>query len=250
MGRPSPAAVAAPAALLQQAPRSRFQSDPVAFLRSLQPGSVCAVTGAPRTGKTTTVQRACRAGLFRRRVVFEPYGFRDRLNLQRGEKVSPWTGEIGTAVELLAHPELLDRDPVALVVSSRNLSRKVLGNAFSVTADLVWHTGGVDLICEEAGLYSREATELIMRFASGGGHCNSRVIFIVQSLGRLTKDGRRHLSHVLAFAAGEVSDIEDYRKRCGPEFAAELQRLRAADPETGRPADPPIAWQLGQVLTQ
>jgi hypothetical protein len=227
-----------------------LQVDPVAFLRSLYPGAVCAVTGAPRTGKTRIVQEACRRGLFRRRVVFEPYGFRDRLNFSRGERVSPWPGEIGTAPDLLADPQLLDRDPVALVVSSRNLNRKVLGNAFSVTADLVWHTGGVDLICEEAGLYSREATELIMRFASGGGHCNARVVFIVQSLGRLQIDGRRHLSHILSFAAGETSDVEDVRKRCGPMFAAALQQLRPADPETGRPADPPIAWQLGQALTQ
>jgi hypothetical protein len=222
----------------------------VRFLSALPKGSVCAVTGAPGTGKTRAVQVADACGAFRRRIVFDPYGFRDRLEHKRGKHdLHPWPGEIGTAPDLVAMVEetepgrsIIDRDPLRLVVSSRDLRPEKLGKAFAAVADLAWNTGDVDLICEEAGLYSRQATDLIMRCASGGRHAGMRLLFIVQSLGRLQKDGRRHLTHGVFHACAEPDDLTDVRARCGPDFAAALSRLT--------PGESPLTWQLGQAFNQ
>lgn len=226
-----------------------FNVDPTRFLRELPPGSVCLVEGAPGTGKTRAVQAAGRAGAFRRRVVFDPYAYRDRLELRRGKLCSPWPGELGTTEELLADVSaspaghsLLDRDPVSLVIGAHNLDSQALARDFTRVAELCWSTGDVDLLCEEAGLYSREAAELIMRYASGGRHVGGRLVIIAQSIGRVTIEARRYLSHILAFAMGETSDVDDHRKRCGAAFVEELRRRSIGDP--------PIGWRLGQSLTQ
>lgn len=215
-------------------------ADIVAVLREAPPGSVVGVLGAPGSGKSRAVQAADEAGAFRRRIVFDPYAWTDAASLARGAPAYPWPGRYVTPAELATAPELPDIEP-RLVVAARTLDRRRLGRDFELVADIVWHTGGVDLIAEEAGLYSRDAVDLIMRLASGGRHVGARLVLIAQSLTRLCIDARRHLSHVVAFAQGEPQDIRELRLRCGRAFSHAVRTLRPGD---GRF----YMWRQGDVM--
>lgn len=212
----------------------------LALLCALPSGSVTAIIGLPRCGKSTLVQRADLDGAFPRRVVFDPYNRRDRIEATRGKPVSPWNGRVLSSADLCRNPDVLDRDPLALVVcDSHDLSSRWQGQAFSRVARLLWATGGVDLICEEAGLYSRHAVELGNQLATGGGHVGMRLICVVQSLSRLHIDFRRSISAVISFAQTEADDLKALAGRCGKRFAAQV----AALPPRGAP---PLLWTQGQ----
>lgn len=215
-----------------------FVSLALTALVGIQPGQVFAVTGAPGTGKTRIVQKARES--WRRSVVFDVYAARDRLNFERGDRRRyPWPGEVVYASTLFEHPELLDADPLDLVVQPDRIDARNAGAAFAGVAELAWHTGGdVVLIAEEAGIYSRNATDLVNRVSSGGAHAGVSVVFLVQSFGRLHKDARRCCSHLVCGAAGEESDFKSLRERSRP-FAERVRRLRVGDPQA--------LWKVGDV---
>ncbi len=207
-----------------------------AWLAGIPSGSVAAVTGCPGTGKSRVVKEA--AAHMRRVVVFDPHASRDRAEEARGHALYPWQGDLWPVRELLAHPDALDLDPLRLVVDPAGLGPEAMGAAFAGVGALAWRTGGIDLVAEEAALYSREAVPTILRLASGGRHAGVRLYLFSQSLGRLALDARRHLSHLICFAQAESNDLDDLRRRCGRDFAARVARLTVGDPR--------ITWQLGQ----
>lgn len=212
---------------------------PARWFSSQGPGSVISVNGAPRTGKSKWVREAAAAGVFERLVIFDPYNRRDRQERRRGRvDIFPWEGELVELEQLILEPELLDRCPLRLVVQPTSLDPEQLGKDFATLANLVWSTGGIDLIAEEAGLYSRWAVNLLMQLASGGGHVGMRLVLICQSFGRLAKDARRHASSILTFAVGEESDLKSLRQK-SKAFAQAVQELQ--------PGDPPLCWQLGNT---
>lgn len=209
-------------------------------LAALPSGATCAVIGAPGTGKTRAVQHADRHGAFRRRVVFDPYALTDRREASRGRLVTPWPGVLVTPRGLLECPEVLDREPLAVVVAPETDEPAQLGRDFQAVCRLAWSTGDVDVIAEEAGLYGREAARMVQRLASGGRHVGVRLVLLSQSVTRLPIEARRYLSHVVAFAQGEPADVANLRQRCGRKFAARVQALRVGGP--------PEFWRLGDAL--
>lgn len=216
----------------------------VSFLEGAHDGSTIGLFGAPQTGKSYSLKTADAAKkLKRRRVVFDPYARRDKMLFERGLKKSPpWPGVWCEADDLVFHPEdLLDADTVRVVVAPRTLDPAELGKMFTRTFEACWAAGDIDLIAEEAGLYSRRARDAMMQLASGGSHALMRLYAVSQSIGRLDKDARRHLSHVVAFAQGETTDLDDLRKRCGRSFAERVQRL---NPQSGLAE----TWKLGEGL--
>lgn len=217
----------------------------VAFFASVGDGGACAVTGAPQTGKSRSLKLADeQRKLKARRVVFDPYARRDLQLYEAGLKKSgPWGGTWCEADDLVFHPEnLLDFDTVRVVVAPRTYDKVQLGKQFARVFEACWNAGDVDLIAEEAGLYGRHAMDAMMQLSSGGSHALMRLFAVSQSLGRLPKDARRHLSHVVAFAQGETTDIDDLRKRCGRSFAERVQRLT---PACGLAE----TWRLGEGIS-
>jgi hypothetical protein len=219
-------------------------STALAMLSNLPAGSVCAVSGLPRTGKSNQVKAADASGAFPRRLVFDPYYRRDVIEARSRPDITPWHGQAVSPAELLMRRELLCWSPLDLVVAPEHLETEKLAADFTAVAELAWHAGGIDVICEEAALYTRQAADLVMRFASGGGHVNARLVLITQSIGRLHIDARKNLSHVITFAQGSPEDL--LALRCGTEFADRVRKLRA--PAPGRPNDPPELWRLGDAL--
>lgn len=213
-----------------------------AFLASAYPGSVVVVSGMPRTGKTTAAVEALPT-VSRRAVAFSPYHKRDLLESRRGKLVRLFPGQYVTPSELLRHPELLDLDPLRLVVCpDRDPGDARLGRMFAAVADLCWETGDVDLWCDEAARYSRNAVEAANRLATGGGHVGMRMYLLTQSPQRLTIDVRRMVSHWATFALGSREDLDAVRARAGDQFAARVAALSG-------PPNPsaPLTWQLGQT---
>jgi hypothetical protein len=215
----------------------------LSFIAQVPHGGVCAVLGAPRSGKSRALKEADVAGgLGSRRVVFDPYARRDLLLHRAGAKGSPWTGAYVSARELVESPEeLLDFDPVRLVVAPTDLKSSALARDFSRVVRACWAAGDVSLVAEEAGLYGRQATEAVMLIASGGGHAAMRLFIVCQSLGRVPIDARRHISHLIAFAQGEPQDLIDLRSRCGAPFVTRVQQLKLGDA--------PQLWKLGDAMT-
>jgi hypothetical protein len=226
--------------------------DAALLLSALRPGEVALSCGIPGCGKTRTTARAAELSLenggpWSRAVVFDPYAIRDRKNFARGDKERfPWWpgSQLRTVEELLREPHLLDADPLRLVVcgAGGTLNPQALGRDFSALAELLWHTGSVYLIAEECGIYGREAVELVNRIATGGAHASMALALICQSMGRVPKDGRRGISMVIAGAQGEVTDYDDLRSRCGPQFASRVRSLTKGDL--------PEVWRLGDAATQ
>lgn len=197
--------------------------------------------GDPRTGKSRAMKEADARGAIPRRVVFDPYGRRDRLSHDRGAPGQPWAGVYCTTRQLLENaPALLDRRAVRIVVAPETLDRVQLAREFSAVADVLWHTGEIDLIAEECGLYGREATDAMMRLSSGGGHAMMRLFLICQSLGRIQRDGRRHINAVASFRLTEPADLKSLRERCGDAAVARISRLGAGAP--------PVTWRAGAAL--
>lgn len=211
----------------------------VDWLRSVHMGGVVSVNGMPRTGKSR-VLKACDGKVWTRRVVFDPYDARDRSLYAAGESPAPpWPGVRCSARDLVRYPRLLlDKDPCRVVVVPSSLDKETLGREFSTVARVLWATGRVELIAEECGLYSRQATDMIMQLASGGGHALMRLWLVSQSFGRIQKDGRRHVSHLVSFAQGEESDLDDLRKKS----RALAERVRNL-----RPGMAPALWRLGDA---
>lgn len=211
----------------------------VAWLRSVHNGGVVSVNGMPRTGKSR-VLKACDGRVWRRRVVFDPYDTRDCALFASGDSPAPpWPGVRCSAADLAKYPELLlDKDPCTVVVRPSSMDKEQMGEEFSQVARVLWATGRVELIAEECGLYSRQATDMIMQLASGGGHALMRLWLVSQSFGRIQKDGRRHVSHVVSFAQGESSDFDDLKKK-SPALAERVRKLR--------PGMAPALWRLGDA---
>lgn len=223
-----------------------FRRDPVAFLADAHEGAVIAVVGAPQSGvrgaewgKSRTVKAVDATGVWPRRVVFEPYGVRDRVEASRGRRLYPWPGRVVTVRQLVADPSILDFDPLSLVVVPDMGRGADLGRAFETVADLAWSTGGITVIGEEAALYARNALELCNRLATGGGHTGMRLVMIAQRWGRVPIDVRGCVSHLVAFAQAEDADVDALRKRCGRRFADEVQRLGVGAR--------PLTWRLGDA---
>lgn len=203
---------------------------PAQFFATVQPGGVVLVAGAPTSGKSEFVKRADDAGAFRRRLAFDPIGWEAIRTRQLGDATRrPWSGQYLTPEELAEDPAALDHDPGALVVASKSRNARRIGEEFAAVADLAWTTRGIDIIAEEAGRYSREATEAIYALASSGGHVGSRLVCIVQSPTMLTIYARRHLSHVVCFALAGRADLAELRATCGDTFADKVRAFRLGD---------------------
>lgn len=200
-----------------------------------------AVVGAPRTGKSRLVKELDAAGAWPRRIVFEPHGMRDRLEAQRGRKLYPWPGRLVTVRALLERPELLDVEPLRLVVVPETATgdEAACGRDFAAVARLAWHTGDLTIVAEEAALYARHTLGLANLLATGGGHAGMRLLAISQSWTRLPIDVRRCVSHVVAFAQSEPADVAELRKKCGQGFARNVARLELGSR--------PLTWRLGDA---
>jgi hypothetical protein len=213
-----------------------------AFLAESVPGEVLASTGLPRTGKSRTVKAADASGAFGRRVVFEPYAARDRLESAAGHELYPWAGQV------VAYPELV-RNPRRYLCGSRcrlvvdpgcdAFDARELGRRFTSLAKLCFAVGGIDLVAEEAALYGREATPAMLLVATGGGHARMRLVVISQRFGRIHIDARGCITRVVAFAQSEAADLDALRVKCGRPWADRVARL---DPHCGTP----VLWKAGQ----
>jgi hypothetical protein len=218
-----------------------------AWLASVPWGGVVNHNGAPGSGKSWNLKRAdeqLRNGAFKRRCVFDVYANRDRRLRELGKSHGePWSGTYCTAEDLALYPEELLDDPHArIVVAPNTLDPQTLGEMFTVTARACWASGEIRLIAEEAAIYARAALAIILQITSGGRHSLMALDAVTQSLGRFPLDGRRHITHVVAYAQGEPSDLDDLRARCGRAFAARVQRLS--------PGDPPELWKLGDAMNE
>lgn len=216
-----------------------------AWLAAVPHGGVCAVLGVPGSGKSRALKDADQGGaLGARRVVFDPYARRDALLAKR--KLSPgapWGGVYVAPRDLKEVPEqVLDFDQVRAVVAPDSLDPGALAQGFDWTVRACWAAGDVSLVAEECGLYGRRSLDAVMRVASGGRHALMRLFLVCQSLGRLPLDARRHVSHLVAFAQGEPSDLDDLRSRCGADFVSRVQLLQ--------PGDAPELWKLGDGLNR
>ncbi len=206
-----------------------------AALASLPEGGAAAICGLPRSGKSRIAKAA--ADQLRRVVVFDPYGDRDRLESAHGHELYPWTGDLWSIRELALHPGALLPDPLRLVVTPRALDEHTLGQDFASLAELCWHAGNLDLVAEEASLYSRQAASAVLRLTSGGGHARVRLILITQSIGMLSIMAARHLTHVVALNQSDASDFKILAARCGKAFTRKVQAWT--------PGDRPNIWRLG-----
>jgi len=202
------------------------------------PGSVVAVIGAPGTGKSRAVKAAAAAGAWPRRVVYEPHARRDRIEEARGRKLYPWPGSLVSIRDLMRRPDLLDSDPLALVVDPAGLDAVSMGRDFGTLARLAWHTGDLTIIAEEAAIYARQALEAATLISTGGRHAGLRLIAISQSWTRIPLDVRRCVSDVIAFAQSEPRDVDELGRKCGRDFAERVRRLSSgAIPCTWRQGD-------------
>jgi hypothetical protein len=233
-----------------------------AILARLPAGGVAAAVGVPNSGKTYAVQEALELAPWGQRVaVFDPYALIDRARWNRWLRTGagpqpkrPWfhREQVATLDALLRRPEQLDAARVRLVVTGTRgtLDHAQLGKDFNSLCELLQLTQGIALVGEEAGLYSRRAAEWINTVATGGAHFGMRLVLLAQRLGRIQKDAREGITLVVAGAQGAPEDLDDLRGRCGAAFAEAVQRLQPPDLDTGRPGSAPIAWRLGDGLTQ
>lgn len=213
----------------------------VAFLAALEWGGVAAVTGQPRTGKTTVTLAAAEQA-WPRTIVLDPYAERDAARQRRGEKIRRWTGERMTLRELAACPELLDRPRFRYVVSCGPDPRDAeLARTFDGLAGLAWDTGDITLIAEEASRYGRAAEDWFKQVATGGQHAGLRFVAISQRLGLIPIDTRAQVSHWVAFARvlpGDFDGLMGGRRAVGD---ALYQRMLALSK-----GDAPVTWSLGE----
>lgn len=220
---------------------------PEAFLASLPPGSVVAVCGLPRSGKSHAVRAADKARAFPRRVVFDPYFQIALAKRRRRETVDLWPGDAVTPEQLLrnaaggARGRWLDRADARLTVAPRSLVPRELARDFRDVAEVCWDTAGVDLVLEEAGLYLHhpEAYELLTRYSSGAQHAGARVVLVLQSLSRLPIQARRCLNALVCFAVGEPRDLDEIARRCGSDFVELARSFTVGDHRS-------FCWLQGQ----
>jgi hypothetical protein len=199
---------------------------------------VLGVAGLPGYGKTHYVQ----AGLGERRaVIIDPHATLDRQN--HGAHRATWEGELTTYDELLAHDfDLLRAFTGRLVIDPGTQNPDVRGRRVSDLLDLLWVDGHIDIVLEEAGLYSREAVPMINTLATGSGHNGVRLILISQSIGRITIDARRNFSRLALWPQSEPEDYRELRGKLGKAGVRELATM----PEPP-PYRPPVTWRQGQV---
>lgn len=211
-----------------------------AWLAALPAGTVCVTVGNPQTGKSYAMKAADRAGAFPRRVTFDHLAHRDRLLYSRGLKdTPPWGGTWCEPRELVKHAKpILCARTVQVVVAPKRVHARTLGAQFDLVAGAVYAVGGVDLIAEEAGEYTRHAADQLHTIASSGGHALMRAFLICQRFGRLHIDARECVNAVVGFSQSSPDDLQALRGRCGDEFAAAVRSLR--------PGDAPILWRLGR----
>ena len=214
---------------------------PIEFVRSAAEGSVLAIIGPPRTGKSRLAKAAADAGCWPRRLIFEPHGLRDRIEATRGRQLYPWRGVLVTVGQLLATPAMLDRDPLRLVVVPEARGEEARGRDFAAVGDLAWSTGGLTVIGEEFAIYARRAVEVANLIATGGGHAGMRLVVISQSWGRIPVDVRRCVSHLACFGASDAGDIKALRQTIGKRRTAAVAALQVGDP--------PILWRQGDAAT-
>lgn len=214
-----------------------------AALAAMVPGNVGAAIGKGGTGKSTIARAAVES--WPRKLVFDPYAARNRSRWARGHRErKPWwpDARLVTVDELLRHPELLDRSPLRLVVTSARgeMDDTACGRDFSTLGKLLLATEDIDLICEEAGRYARSAAQLMNTLSTGSGHFGMRVLLISQSIARFTCDSRKAISVLAVGAQDSPEDLEAVASRCGKPFADRVALLRA--PPAVRVPDAPLLW--------
>lgn len=217
------------------------------WLAELPPGTVCGVFGLPGSGKSRALKEADKAGAFARRLVFDPYGKRDLLLYRRWlEEAPPWPGLWCRPRDLVEVPELLDRDARGrlerqFVVDPGTYETTRLGWAFSAVCEVLWNTGGIDVIGEEAALWSRNCVRWLNQIASGGRHARMRVLLVTQEWGRLLADARDNLNAALFFSPVSARYRTEILTKCGPEVAEAAARLAAGAA--------PVRWRAGAAAT-
>jgi hypothetical protein len=222
----------------ESAQGARNRTGSVEWLRARPPGSVIAVTGLPRTGKSRLMGEV--ADGFSRVLIFDPHSKRDRLNKRTGTdpEAHPWRGTLWTLEELRLYPDALNLTPIRIVVDPEVDGWDQLGAAFHRLLRMAWAAGRIDVIAEEAATYTRTAAEMVHKAATGGRHAGLRLWLLAQSIGEISIYAKRQINTIATFAQGEPADFEYLRKKAGPDFARAVQQLK--------PGGEPLLWALGE----
>lgn len=231
----------APAAIarLRPAPIPAAPSDPVRFVSELEEGGTLIACGITGYGKTTTVQAALADSS--RVVVVDPYSGLDRRRDAAGTgRRRTWQGDLWTHDQLIANPDPLRVQPMRVIYDPGTLTSYRMGPRIAGLLEMLWEDGDVDIVLEEAGLYSRSIIEMVNRLCTGAGHSGCRLFCIVQGYSRITLDARRNPTRILAFAQVDATDYDELRPKVGAGGVARLQALQ--------PGDAPVLWRLGQQV--
>jgi len=214
----------------------RYDVGPVAaFIAEAPEGATTAVCGITGYGKTYGLQAGLASS--RRVFVFDPYSAIDRR--RGGGTRCAWEGEHFTHDALLEQPGLLRRERFRMVYDPDSLDEARLGARASAMLEILWALGDVDVVLEEAGLFSRFAVPLINRIATGGAHAGLRFFLVAQSFSRLAIDARRNVARLVLFAQGEQADYDLLRGKLGKLAARNLAGLQVGDA--------PVLWKYGDV---
>jgi hypothetical protein len=211
---------------------------PAAFVRGLPEGGTLIAAGLSGYGKTFWLKRGLEGS--RHLVIIDPYAKIDRDARAAGEQIREgWDGHLVTYEELRDNPGPLLESPCRLVVDPDTHDPELCGERIARVLAWIWEVGKTDVLLEEAGNYSRWATTMIHRVATGGGHRKLRLFVSVQSLGRLSIDARRNVQRLLLFPQADESDMAELKRKIGPSREAALRRLKRFDP--------PVLWEQGQL---
>lgn len=208
------------------------------FVADLPEGGTLIACGITGYGKTTTIQ----AGLAgsRRLLVVDPYASLDRRRDAIGKgRRRTWQGDLWTHDELLANPDPIRVEPMRIIYDPGTLDTVKMGNRIAALLELLWEDGDVDVVLEEAGLYSRSIIKMVNQLCTGAGHSGLRLFVIVQGYSRITLDARRNPSRLLLFAQVDDSDYGELQPKIG---AHGVERLRMM-----QPGEAPLLWKIGQL---
>ena len=191
-------------------------------------GSVIGVCGLMGEGKTTLVTECIRTGRLDPCVAFVPTAKQDRFNGK-----PQFDGEQFTVSQSIATRAWFERDRFVIVPDKEEVTE---GKNATEVIQLARRFHGWTVVLDDCADYADEMPYL-RTAATRAGHYDTVLILLSQSVLTLSRNIRRHLSHLVIFTAEDEADIQDLKKRGGQELVDLVQ---------GRmPDDPPVLWTKG-----